>query len=387
MMRSGIADSDSIWGIDTSAQLNSRTNSIGPVQFVSEIMGFDWDPLWTLKENFPNTSSLDGSLKSKYPPAQYSSSAYTFLGILLWLLYKNERDQNWAEIDLNKLLPPRLQGMINFAGTKGNSGQKYFSTDDKGNEYYSFEKTVDNGNIPHPAAVHALPSPIGSTNTDLTGISPKVYTRNIVVNDNGKTKPMKFVDWDSSSGLSCGNGWGKCSDMAEIYMNILSPNAENPILGDSELQSAFCEEFINYNGKNWEKLWNNKLRAPWCMGANAWSQDSTYNCGVMGPDWFSLTNIKDTSLNNAGYIPCYGHLGDTYGFQSGHVYFPGGTITEYKPWKGDRTSYSKSNWSMTFDFCGRSEFTVSQAHNNDNDDQIGAIQNFIWEVVNDPFKW
>ena len=123
------------------------------------------------------------------------------------------------------------------------------------------------------------------------------------------------------------------------------------------------------------------------MGANAWSQDSTYNCGVMGPDWFSLTNMEDTNSKKAGYIPCYGHLGDTYGFQSGHAYFPGGTITAYKPWKDDPYNYNSSKWSMTFDFCKGSEFTVSQAHNNDNDNQIGAIQNFIFEVVSDPFKW
>ena len=129
MMRGGIPDSDSIWGIDTSAQLASRTSAIGPVQFVSEIIGFDWNPLWkdnSLKENYrqftrrpykprqiankslvkdttphkytPMTKSLGTSIgpknqpknPSNYPPAEYSSSAYTFLGILLWLLYYNK---------------------------------------------------------------------------------------------------------------------------------------------------------------------------------------------------------------------------------------------------------------------------------------------------------
>lgn len=402
MMRSGIADSDSIWGIDTSAQLNSRTNSIGPVQFVSEIIGFDWNPLWKkahVKENYqPVTKSLDGvypcvgknntcKVASTYPAAQYSSSSYTFLGILLWLLTKSNGKKNWSEIDLNKLLPVPLQGLINFAGTKGNSGQKYFSIDKNGNEYYSFETTVDCGNIPHPGVVHSSPSPISSDQTDLTGIKGSVYLRDIITNNNGSSTKMQFVDWDSSSGLSCGNGWGKCSDMAEIYMNILSPNADYPIVGNKELQKSFCEQFINYNGKNWEKLWNNKIRAPWCVGANAWSQDMTYNCGVMGPDWFLITNVKDQNNNNNGYIPCYGHLGDTYGYQSGHIYFPGGKIKAYKPWRNDYSSYNNPNWNMTFDFCGGSEFTISQAHNNDNDDQSGAIQHFIWELVSDPFKW
>ena len=43
--------------------------------------------------------------------------------------------------------------MINFAGTKGNDGNKYFKKDSKGNEYYSFETTIDRGNIPHPGIV------------------------------------------------------------------------------------------------------------------------------------------------------------------------------------------------------------------------------------------
>ena len=40
-----------------------------------------------------------------------------------------------------------------------------------------------------------------------------------------------------------------------------------------------------------------------------------------------------------------------------------------------------------FDFCGGNEFTVSCAHNNDNDNQSGPIQCFIDEVMKNPFKW
>ena len=43
------------------------------------------------------------------------------------------------------------------------------------------------------------------------------------------TYEYKFLDWDSSSGVSCGNAWGKCTNVAEIYMNILSPDADNSI--------------------------------------------------------------------------------------------------------------------------------------------------------------
>ena len=138
------------------------------------------------------------------------------------------------------------------------------------------------------------------------------------------------MDWDSSSGVSCGNGLGKCSDMTEIYMNILSPNGDNPIIDDKELQKEFTYNFTNYNGDNWKNLWHNKLRAPWCLGANVWSQNMTYNCGVMGPDWFTIYDDPN-SYNKYGIIPCYGHLGATYGFISGHAYFPGGQISGYKP--------------------------------------------------------
>ena len=421
MMRSGIPDSDSIWGIDTSAQLSSRTCAIGPVQFVSEIIGFDWNPLWkdnSVKENYvrftrrphkpkqvdrkslevkdtlppkytPMTKALGTSIgpkntseyASKYPAKQYSSSAYTFLGILLWLLYDNKNKDDWTKIDLNQLLPRKLRNNINFAGTEGNNGSKYFDIDSQGNRYYSFEKTISIGNIIHPEVIDG--TPIGETQTDLSNIKTSVYKR---ILPDGKT--YNFVDWDSSSGVSCGNGWGKCSDMAEIYMNILSPNADNPIVGDKELQKEFTSHFTNYNGDNWEKLWNNQIRAPWCLGANAWSQNMTYNCGVMGPDWFYIYDYPN-SYTKYGIIPCYGHLGATYGFNSGHVYFPGGKITGYKPYLGAdwNSNYSSKNWNMVFDFCGGNEFTISQAHNNSNDDQSGAIQYLVTELIKDPFIW
>ena len=428
MMRAGIPDSDSVWGIDTAAQLASRTSAIGPVAFVSEIIGFDWNPLWekvNIQENYetfrrprvsekirnavkpnlkeqhntllslstgtngnnyvPITKSLQDSIPgdtngtpSNYPAASYSSSGYTFLGILLWLLYDSKNKLDWTKIDLNQLLPRKLRNNINFAGTEGNNGKKYFNTDEKGNRYYSFEKTVSRGNITHPGIVDG--SPIGIKQTDYN-IKAPVFERTL---PDGHT--YKFVDWDASSGVMDGNSWGKCSDMAEIYMNILSPNADNPILGDKKLQKIFTENFNNYNGSNWQKLYNNRIRAPYCLGANAWSQDFTYNSGVMGPDWFYIVDNPD-SYSNYGMIPCYGHLGSTYGFQSGHVYFPGGKIGPYEPYKNDTTYYSKSEWNLTFKFCGGNEFTISQAHNNSNDDQSGAIQALIVELIKDPFDW
>ena len=391
MMRSGIPDSDSAWLVDASALLSSRTRGIGPVQFASEILGFDWKPNWKKSDNsyVPNTESISGSVakfgkikKSTSPPAQYSSNAFTFLGILLWLLYDTKGEtKDWTNIDLNSLLPRRLQHMINFAGTSGNGGSKYFDYDNFGNKYYSFEKTIDLGNVSHPNTQSSddTQSIIDKTQTDRTHVIANIYNRDIRSTYLPINTP--FADWDSSSGVSCGNGWGKCSDMAEIYMNILSPNADNPVMG-KEIQKIFTEQFTNYNGSNSMILDNNRIRSPFCSGSNAWGQDSTYNCGVMGPDWFYFMDYNET-----GYIPCYGHLGSTDGFNSCHTYFPGGVIKPYPPWANDKTSYNNKNWTVKFDFCGKNEFTLSCTQNSVLTESDGPIQQFIWEVLNDPFNW
>ena len=208
------------------------------------------------------------------------------------------------------------------------------------------------------------------------------YKVSPVVQVKMRTGNVKFVDWDSTSGVMDGNSWGPCSGMAEIYMNIFSPTAENPILS-KDIHSVYVNEFLNYNGSNWKELYNNQIRAPYCMGGNAWSQGSTYNCGAMGPDWI---NLYDRATAPYGVIPCYGHLGETYGSCSGHIYFPGGKLTPYKPYAKDTNSYSPLKWSMTFEFNGGLEFTMSQAIT-DCQDQTTIIQNFIYSIVKDPFDW
>lgn len=411
MMRSGIPDSDSIWGIDTSAQLSSRTHSIGPIQFVSEIIGFDWDPRWSIKkENFennytPNSLAVSGYLgldknfnsisyplksqmkPSKYPSAQYSSSGFTFLGILLWLLYDTDgKEKEWWEIDLNSLLPPRLYKLVNFAGTSGNKGDKYFATTNTSNtKYYSYEKTVSIGGVIHSDITEDSPIDINQTgievikNNNMT-IQSGVFKTKLM----GSNKDIPFVDWDSTSGVSCGNAWGKCSDFAEIYMNMLSLNPRNPLLYD--IQHDFINEFINYAGPNATKLHENRLRAPWCAGVNAWSQDYTYNCGVMGPDWFEFMITKN-SYNNYGMIPCYGHLGSTYGYCSCNVYFPPGDIRPYPPYKNNNYYYSSPKWKHKFKFSEGMEFTICCAQNSCISESDGPIQKFINLVVKDPFNW
>ena len=424
MMRSGIPDSDSIWAIDNAAQLASRTNPIGPVQFVSQIIGFDWDPRW--KNGKPVTHSTTTTLyeDTSNPAAMYSSSAYSFLGIILWLLNDSQGRKNWSQIDLNALLPKALYCRLNFAGTEGRHNHKHFRKDAYGNRYYSYEETVLQGGVLHSPQDDII---MGTKQTTLEHRVTEPYvplrvsqralrtanTRNTVTqheNSSGAKKApiyphklrgsngtVNFVDWDSSSGVLDGNSWGPCSGMAEVYMNIFSPTAENPIMPE-EIQKAYVNEFLKYDGQNWKSLYNNQIRAPFCLGGTAWSQGATYNCGAMGPDWFYILSgdpggwyTKQGWKNGTiGLIPCYGHLGDTYGSVSGHVYFPGGKMKAYPPLMNDAYAYvnkeKAQNWSLTFEFSGGLEFTVSQAINA-GDDQSTAIQNFVNAVIEDPFDW
>lgn len=443
MMRSGIPDSDSIWAIDTAGQLASRTSTIGPIQFVSEIIGFDWNPLWTSNGPITPAAKLSNNYLVKdttgQPVAMYSSSAYTFLGSLLWLLTStNGKKVDWTTIDLNALLPNELYCLINFAGTMGNSGEKYFRTDEYKNKYYSYELTVDNGGVAHSSLTPG--TPITDKQTSLEKVEtftiPKIKRKElntakkirrlrvsmgneqhqILNNQNTKKAPVydrmirktnapnptfnkiSFVDWDASSGVMCGNGWGTCSGMAEIYMNIFSPTAINPIM-PKEVQQDYVEKLIQYEGPNWQALYNNKIMAPYCLGGQAWSQGLTYNCGAMGPDWFYMLNENpgpyyqnpDWKNGKIGVIPCYGHLGSTYGYCSCHIYFPKGVQKAYPPLINDDYAYvspeKANNWSFTFEFVEGLEFTMSCTQNSCTSESQGPIQHFIYEVVKDPFKW
>ena len=151
-----------------------------------------------------------------------------------------------------------------------------------------------------------------------------------------------------------------------------------------DIQTEYVNRFLNYNGPNVNNLWNNQLAAPYCLDGQAWSQGATYNCGSMGPDWFY---IYDKNNNwNYGLIPCFGHMGETYGFCSSHIYFPGGTMTAFPPLKDYEYSYPNS-WKLRFEFAGGYEFVVSCAFSSCMSTGSGAIQEFIYSVINDPFIW
>lgn len=108
------------WQLDTVEQWAARTHAIGPLEYVFETVGMDWTPGWT--GSTPNTPNM---INPKLPPASYTSSGYTLLGSLLWVL-ADEGGGDWLSIDLNKMyLPSGLQSVANFAGTSGNKGSTY----------------------------------------------------------------------------------------------------------------------------------------------------------------------------------------------------------------------------------------------------------------------
>ena len=129
-MKAGIPDADSLslnnGTRDTIDQTKHRIHSYGPIEYVSELIGFDWHPGYYLDNNEWRPYA-PGKDITYFPPTMYSSSGFTLLGSFLWFLDKNDgTTKEWWEIDINSsFLPTNLQNLINFAGTSGNNGTKY----------------------------------------------------------------------------------------------------------------------------------------------------------------------------------------------------------------------------------------------------------------------
>lgn len=142
-MNSGIPDADTVLTgtkglipspnalqLDYIDQLIGRTQSIGSMNYIRELVGFNWIPGWSShnKNIVPNTYGVDG----QNLPGEYSSSGFTMLGSILWILDPHgEKTQstakNWTEIDINdSFLNSKLKTNNNYAGTSGNGGEKYF---------------------------------------------------------------------------------------------------------------------------------------------------------------------------------------------------------------------------------------------------------------------
>jgi hypothetical protein len=139
MMRAGIPDADTIGiprfrgyapggpvSVDTLAQVMSRTHAIGNVEYLAELPGFDWVGGWTRHDNKYWSPTSPGIHKSGYPSARYTSSGFTLLGTVLWLLDDTRGEKRgWQTINLNQYLPAALESLLNFGGTSGNGGTKY----------------------------------------------------------------------------------------------------------------------------------------------------------------------------------------------------------------------------------------------------------------------
>jgi hypothetical protein len=142
-MRGGVPDADTIatspkglvpstgaQQLDYIDQVIGRTTPIGPMNYSRGLVGFNWVPGWN-SNNSPITPGISNGYN---PPAQYSSSGFTLLGTILWILDPNgpkSKDVavDWSKIDINKsFLPKALQNNNNYAGTSGNGGSVYFVT-------------------------------------------------------------------------------------------------------------------------------------------------------------------------------------------------------------------------------------------------------------------
>ena len=125
-MRAGIPDSDTL-GNDTPDQKRERIHSFGPLEYLSELIGFDWWPGYAYDTTTKIWNPITpGAYNPYYPPLSYSSSGFTLLGSFLWFLDYNVGKKLWWEIDINSsFLPPNLQSLTNFASTSGNNGTKY----------------------------------------------------------------------------------------------------------------------------------------------------------------------------------------------------------------------------------------------------------------------
>lgn len=140
-MQGGVPDADSVLvanagllpgdisPMDFIDQAVERTAMIGPMGFLREAVGFNWLPGYTSALNPRATGYLENL---PIEPGQYTSSGFTLLGSILWILDPKgpatpEKAKDWSMIDINaSFLPPALRTNLNFGGTVGNGGAAYF---------------------------------------------------------------------------------------------------------------------------------------------------------------------------------------------------------------------------------------------------------------------
>ena len=354
MMRGGIPDADTL-GVDNTYQLRNRTHPFGPIQFIYEYNGFQWEPgIKCIRSSKGYCETSCGAPWTSDPGylSAYSSSGFTLLGIILYLLDNTQgATKTWREFNANKLLPVALQTKINFAGTAGNYGSGLERTNTKGEVYQSFNALAECAE----GKGCLLRSPAGENS---------VYP-----------KGSEEQDWDISSGLFDGNSWGKPSDASEVIFNIMSMEAVNPIIssdpydGDSKLPSwgwaretswwkpgtvntiakYYAARHLRHDMVN--NLWDNIITGT--TSTCPWMQGMSYNCGIMG-----TTGNEVTTDTGNSYL--WGHAGATYGNRTFSLFAPRGTC-------------SSINGDMVMTAC----------YNTDNDDELdqGDLATIIIDFI------
>ena len=96
-----------------------------------------------------------------------------------------------------------------------------------------------------PSVSNPMDSIEGSNTDDNTSPVFELSAFPVGWNWDGKAweNTKKFVDWDSNSGMLCGNTWGKPSDMARIIYNLLSLYSNDSLLYD--MDSASRNDFLS----------------------------------------------------------------------------------------------------------------------------------------------
>ena len=247
-------------------------------------------------------------------PSGYSSSGITLLGILLWLLAADAPQRDWTTIDLNaRYLPPALRSLYSFAGTSGNGNAGLFAEDAGGRRYFSFDRMRSRAGVlgsPFELELDGEPTPCSA-----------MY----------RTRAELGEDWDASSGVMCGNGFGRPSEAAKLVYNILALDARTPVVGDAALHREFCRTFLRADLT--PALQYNSFRPPRGFFGTP---------GVAGvpPNWFMFyylpynscvmylmnsVTFKDRHTGKTVAVDVCGHLGATYGMQTFGFLIPAGT--------------------------------------------------------------
>lgn len=256
----------------------------------------------------PSAGFMDSSTLGY--PSGYSSSGITLLGTLLWLLADGPGG-DWTTIDLNRrYLPPALRPLYSFAGTSGNGNARLFAPRPGGRgRYFSFDR------MRRLRGVLASPQQLGGT------YCSAMY----------QSTAELLEDWDASSGVMCGNGFGRPSEAAKLVYNILALGARTPVVGDRDLHRAHCRAFLRADLT--PALQANVFRPPeGFLG--------TPTVPGVPPNWFmyyympynscvmylmSQVSFTDSRTGKKVSVDVCGHLGATYGMQTFGFLIPAGT--------------------------------------------------------------